>query len=328
MKNKDLILKRLLAEATKMGLTSTTVLNAKTLDEAIIALAVILTNAYATKYVIVGDDLIVEKLFKKYGKYEGDLVENQFPKLFDMIKTQVFEIRAKVQTKATSKADKKVKAVVEGMELEQQVKTLREAHLESGSEEPFKLGYARVSSKSQNLDRQLVALNKEGCAVIFQEKESGAKADRKELERLLAVAQEGDVIVISELTRLARSTAHLTDLMTGFNERGIALKSLKEAWLDTSTPTGKLMFTVLAGIAEFERDIIKERQAEGIAVAKSKGVKFGTKLKDNADLEGAIEAYVNQDGSETVTEIAKRHNIDRTTLWRHLKKRGLLNNQQ
>lgn len=328
MKNKALILKRLIAEATKLGLQDQTVLNATTLDEAIIALSLILSHCYNTKLEVVGEDLIVDKLFKKYAKYEGDLVEAKFPNLFGLISTEVYEIRAKAQTKATSKADKKVQEVVKTMSVVDKVKALRAEHKESGSEAPFKLGYARVSSRSQNLDRQISALTKEGCAFIFQEKESGAKADRKELDLLLSVAEAGDIIVISELTRLARSTAHLTSLMADFNERGIALKSLKESWLDTSTPTGKLMFTMLAGIAEFERDITKERQAEGIAIARAKGVKFGTKLREDADLEGAIEAYVNQDGSETVTEIAKRHKIDRTTLWRHLKKRGLLNNQQ
>lgn len=329
MKNKALILKRLIEDAKKLGLSDHILEGAATLDEAIIILAVILDKAYKTKLLIEGDDLIVEKLFRKYGKYEGDLVEAQFKDLFHFISKDVYEIRAKAQTKAASKGDKKVQEVVKTMSTVEEVKALREAFYKENPDGAFKIGYARVSSKGQNLDRQIEALKKDNCSYIFQEKESGVKVDRKQLELLLSLTEEGDVIVITELTRLARSTAQLSNLMIDFNSRGVDLRSIKEAsWLDTSTASGKLMFTIMSGIAEFERDMIKERQAEGIKIALAKGVKFGTKLKPDADLEGAIQAYVNQDGSYTVTEIAEKYKINRTTLWRHLKKRGLLNHQQ
>lgn len=118
------------------------------------------------------------------------------------------------------------------------------------------IGYARVSKDSQNLDRQIDSLKAAGCERIFEEKITGSKRERPELNSLLLTVRQGDVIVINELTRLSRSVKDLFELVEQFSSLGADLKSLKEPWLDTTTPQGKLLFTMFAGISQFERDII------------------------------------------------------------------------
>jgi len=146
-----------------------------------------------------------------------------------------------------------------------------------------KIGYARVSSTGQSLDVQIDKLTKHGCTeadgAIFQEKKSGSKADtRKELQACLKYLRKGDSLVITKLDRLARSTYDLTNITNDLEVRGIDLMVLDQS-IDTSTPTGKLLFTMLGAIAEFENAIRKERQTDGIAKAKELGIKFGAKAK-------------------------------------------------
>lgn len=140
------------------------------------------------------------------------------------------------------------------------------------------IGYARVSSIGQSLDVQLDKLNIYGCDKIFSEKRSGTTADRPNLKTALQYLREGDVLVITKLDRLARSTFHLTQIAERLRKDGIELVVLDQN-IDTSTPTGKLLFNMLASISEFETEIRKERQLEGIAKAKEKGVRFGAKAK-------------------------------------------------
>jgi len=146
-----------------------------------------------------------------------------------------------------------------------------------------KIGYARVSSTGQSLDVQLEKLTAYGCTEpdgqIFQEKKSGSKAEnRAQLKACLKHLREGDSLVITKLDRLARSTYDLTNIAKDLEERKIDLVVLDQA-IDTSTPTGKLLFNMLGSIAEFENAIRKERQTDGIAKAKEIGVKFGAKTK-------------------------------------------------
>lgn len=140
------------------------------------------------------------------------------------------------------------------------------------------VGYARVSSVGQSLDVQLSKLSDYGCVKIYQEKRSGKTTDRPELKKCLNYVRDGDVLVITKLDRLARSTFHLTQLAEDLSNNGVELVVLDQH-IDTSTPTGKLLFNVLASIAEFETEIRKERQLDGIAKAKNNGVKFGAKAK-------------------------------------------------
>jgi len=146
-----------------------------------------------------------------------------------------------------------------------------------------KIGYARVSSTGQSLDVQLSKLTECGCTngdgEIFQEKKSGSKAEnRTQLKACLKHLRKGDSLVITKLDRLARSTYDLTQIANDLETRGIDLVVLDQA-IDTSTPTGKLLFNMLGSIAEFENAIRKERQTDGIARAKEIGVKFGAKSK-------------------------------------------------
>jgi len=144
------------------------------------------------------------------------------------------------------------------------------------------IGYARVSSIGQSLDIQMDKLNHYGCEKVFSEKLTGTTADRPELKTCLEYLREGDILVITKIDRLARSTYHLTKIVNELNEKGVDFVVIDQS-IDTTTPTGKLTFNILASIAEFETEIRKERQLEGIEKAKQKGVKFGAKAKLTAD---------------------------------------------
>lgn len=140
------------------------------------------------------------------------------------------------------------------------------------------VGYARVSTVGQSLDVQLDKLTSRGCDKIYSDKKSGTTADRPELINCLDYVRDGDKLVITKLDRLARSTLHLTQIAEQLRQKGVELEVIDQQ-IDTSTPTGKLLFNMLASIAEFETEIRKERQLEGIAKAKSKGTRFGAKAK-------------------------------------------------
>ena len=131
-------------------------------------------------------------------------------------------------------------------------------------------GYARVSTQDQHLDGQLSQLTAAGCTVIYQEKASGAKDDRPQLAALMGQMQLGDSIVVCKIDRIARSTQNLLNLIEQMDKAGVAFKALNVA-IDTSTPTGRLMLTMLGAIAEFERTLMLERQADGITRAKAAG---------------------------------------------------------
>jgi DNA invertase Pin-like site-specific DNA recombinase len=140
-------------------------------------------------------------------------------------------------------------------------------------------GYARVSTDGQTLDNQLETLKAAGAVKVFSEKESGIKTDRKALARAIAVLDKGDVLLVTRLDRLARSTLDLLNTLEQISKRKAGFRSLSDPWADTTTPHGKLMITILGGLAEFERTLILARTNEGRQRAKAKGVKFGRKPK-------------------------------------------------
>lgn len=142
-------------------------------------------------------------------------------------------------------------------------------------------GYARVSTESQNLDRQLDALEKYGVEMIYNEKMTGTKKDRPELSKMLDRVTDGDTVVVESLSRLGRSTKDLIELMELFQSKGVHLVSLKEN-VDTSTSTGKLLFTLMSAIAQFERDVIADRTREGLNAARARG-RMGGRPKINRD---------------------------------------------
>jgi DNA invertase Pin-like site-specific DNA recombinase len=140
-------------------------------------------------------------------------------------------------------------------------------------------GYARVSTNGQDLGAQVAELQAAGCGNIYKEKASGAKADRPQLAKVIKRLEEGDVLVITRLDRLARSTRDLLNVLDEVGKRGAGFRSLKDAWADTTTPHGRLMLTVLGGLAEFERELIRARTDDGRRRAKARGVRFGRPVK-------------------------------------------------
>jgi len=140
-------------------------------------------------------------------------------------------------------------------------------------------GYARVSTDGQTLAAQDADLHKAGCDKVYAEKISGALADRPQLAKVLKRLEHGDVLMVTRLDRLARSTRDLLNILDAIGKAGVSFKSLGDAWADTTTPHGRLMVTVLGGLAEFERELILARTSDGRARAKAKGVKFGRPAK-------------------------------------------------
>ena len=175
-------------------------------------------------------------------------------------------------------------------------------------------GYARVSTKDQHLTRQIADLQVAGCAKIFREKVSGAKSDRAELAKVLGRLDTGDVLVVTRLDRLARSTRDLLNVIDAVTKRGAGFKSLKDTWADTTSPHGRLMLTVLGGLAEFERELIRARTGEGRKRAQERGVKFGRPRKLTAHQRQ--EAIARLSAGETQADVARTYNVDATTIGR------------
>lgn len=170
------------------------------------------------------------------------------------------------------------------------------------------LGYARVSTQDQNLTGQIEALKAAGATTIYKEKISGARADRPQLNKLMAVLKHGDVVTVTKLDRLGRSTRELLDLIDRISKAGAAFRSLGDPLWDTSNAQGRLLSTLLAGIAEFERELIRERTGEGRKRAMAAGVKFGRKRK-LSDYQRK-EAIKRRDAGETLASIAKSYAVD------------------
>ena len=180
----------------------------------------------------------------------------------------------------------------------------------------FTFGYARVSTENQNLDRQLDALKKYGVDVIYNEKMTGTRRDRPELDKMLDRMTAGDVVVVESLSRLGRSTKDLIELTDLFHRQGVNLVSLKES-IDTNTSTGKLLFTLMSAIAQFERDVIADRTREGLRSARARG-RIGGRPKANEDqVKKALKLYKTQQYS--VREIEEMTGVKKDTLYRGLK---------
>ena len=183
----------------------------------------------------------------------------------------------------------------------------------------MKIGYARVSTQDQNLDRQLDQLRTEGCERVYEEKASGTKSDRPELARMLDALREGDIVVVSELSRLSRSVRDLFDIVGRINGAGAQIKSLKEPWLDTTTPQGRLLFTFFSGISEFERELIRQRTLEGMAAARARGHKGGHPVLNPKKVEFALKMYDSK--ACTVAEITKATGVSKSALYSYINDR-------
>ncbi|KQZ99810.1 resolvase [Rhizobium sp. Root564] len=175
-------------------------------------------------------------------------------------------------------------------------------------------GYARVSTDGQTLDAQHEALSAAGAEKVFAETASGAKTDRAHLTRLMQAVTSGDVVMVTRLDRLARSTRDLLNILGTLAERGVMFRSLADAWADTTTPHGRLMLTILGGLAEFERELIKTRTSEGRKRAKERGQAFGPKPKLTPFQQQ--EARQRKAAGETVRDIARSYNVSGSTISR------------
>lgn len=178
----------------------------------------------------------------------------------------------------------------------------------------FLFGYARVSTEAQNLDRQLDALNAYGVDFIYNEKMTGTKRDRPELQKLLERLTPGDTVVVESLSRLGRSTKDLIELMELFAAKEVQFVSLKEQ-IDTATPTGKLLFTLMSAIAQFERDMIAERTKQGLAAARKRGRMGGRPRVDQGAIQDALKLYRTE--KYTLKEIERLTGIKKSTLYRY-----------
>ena len=178
------------------------------------------------------------------------------------------------------------------------------------------IGYARCSTADQNLDWQIDALKQYGCERIFEEKFTGSTKYRPELSILLRTLREGDTIIICELTRLSRSVKDLFDLVEQIDKVGANIKSLKEPWLDTTTPQGRLLFTIFSGVSQFERELVVERTRAGLEAARARGRKGGRPKTDKATIDYAITLYDSE--KYPVSQILKTCGISRRTLYKYI----------
>jgi DNA invertase Pin-like site-specific DNA recombinase len=178
----------------------------------------------------------------------------------------------------------------------------------------MKIGYARVSTEDQRLTLQLDALKQAGCGKVFREKVSGAYRDRPELNRMLDQLRDGDVVTVWKLDRLARSTRNLLEIVEAIRQAGARFQSISEPWADTTTHAGKMIMTIFAGIAEFERDLIRERTGAGRADARKRGVRFGRPTKMNEEQLKLARRLLKEGTS--VAEVARTFSVHPATLYR------------
>lgn len=184
----------------------------------------------------------------------------------------------------------------------------------------MKIGYCRVSTLDQSLDRQTDNIKAAGAERIFEEKISGAKAHRPELDRMLNTLRAGDTLIVDSFSRLSRSTKDLLDMVERITDMGVSIISLKEK-LDTTTATGKMMLTMLSALSQFERDLISERTVDGLKAARARGRKGGRpKAADDKTIRAALALY--DSNRMTNREIAQQFNVSTSTLSRWIKARA------
>ena len=176
------------------------------------------------------------------------------------------------------------------------------------------IGYARVSTDGQTLDAQQTALKAAGAEQVFSEKVSGAKTNRAALARALGTLGQGDVLLVTRLDRLARSTRDLLNVLATIAERGAGFRSLADTWADTTSPHGRLMITILGGLAEFERSLILARTGEGRTRAMARGVRFGRKPKLSAFQ--IAEAIRRREAGEAMADIGRSYGVSHSTISR------------
>jgi DNA invertase Pin-like site-specific DNA recombinase len=186
--------------------------------------------------------------------------------------------------------------------------------LKNGERNMTVYGYARVSTDGQTLAAQDGQLHAAGCAKVYAEKISGARSNRPELAKVLKRLDRGDVLIVTRLDRLARSTRDLLNILDDIAKRGAGFKSLHDAWADTTSAHGRLMVTILAGLAEFERELIRARTGEGRKRAKERGVRFGR--PPVLTPHQRQEALARREAGETLMDIARSYGVSHPTISR------------
>lgn len=183
------------------------------------------------------------------------------------------------------------------------------------------IGYARVSTVEQKLSLQIDALKEAGCDKIYTDKVSGAKSERPGLDKCLEILEPGDTLLVWRLDRLGRSMVHLVTTVTGLKEKGIGFKSIKDGAIDTSTASGELIFNIFSALAQFERELIRERTRAGLAAARARGKKGGRRpiLPDNPKVRMAKNMH--KDHNMDIGEICSTLKISRATFYRYLNMR-------
>lgn len=175
-------------------------------------------------------------------------------------------------------------------------------------------GYARVSTQDQNLNRQIDTLKENGAIKIYQEKVTGTRRERIGLNKMLDSLENGDIVIVAELTRLSRTTKDLFEIIDTIHSKGAEIKSIKETWLDTTTPQGKLLFTIFAGLSQFERDLIADRTRDGLVSARKRGKTLGRPKKYQDKKETILQMYNSKDYS--INDIINATGISKTSLYR------------
>lgn len=188
----------------------------------------------------------------------------------------------------------------------------------------MKIGYARVSTREQNLDMQIMALEKASCDKIYEEVVSGAKSDRPIFNGLVKQLREGDVLTVWKLDRLGRSLKHLVELIHTLMERNIGLCSLNDP-IDTTTSQGRLVFNIFASLAEFERDIIRERTQAGLSAARARGRLGGRPrgIPKESEATAIAAETLYREGTLSVMQISKKLSISKNTLYKYLRYRNV-----
>lgn len=181
------------------------------------------------------------------------------------------------------------------------------------------LGYARVSTSKQDLNAQLDPLEAAGCVHIYNDTASGARTERPGLDACLKALESGDTLVVWRLDRLGRSLVHLVQIVTELQARGVAFKSLSDGVIDTTTPSGQLVFHIFAALAQFERELIRERTKAGLEAARARGRKGGRKAIDATNPKVRMAKSMHKDPSVSIDEICSNLGISRATFYRYLK---------
>ena len=185
----------------------------------------------------------------------------------------------------------------------------------------MKIGYARVSTEDQSLDRQIESRTKVGCERIYKEKISSAKYNRPELGRMLDALREGDIVIVVELTRLGRTVSNLIEIVGRIHSIGAHLISLGEPWMNTKSAQGELLFHIFAAFAEFERDLTRQRIRDGLEVARSRGRMGGRPSLPEDKIKMALKLYDSK--TLALNEIVKATGVSKATLYRRLSQRNL-----